>query len=136
MGAKAIVVDTNVLISGFGWQGKPMRIIELLLEKRLELIVSEKQLIELQRVAGYARIKYPHDKQQRFFDLIIYLARIVKTTSQLNVIKEDPSDNMLLETAIENDAEFIITGDKHLLKLKAFRGVKIVTPAEFLAVHL
>jgi putative PIN family toxin of toxin-antitoxin system len=132
MGATPVVIDTNVLISAFGWQGKPFLILELLLEKKFQLIVSEKQLEELIRVSAYAHINYPPEKQQRFIDLIVYLANIVKTHEQLDIIKEDPSDNAILEAAIEHNAAFIITGDKHLLKLKQFRNVQIVTPAEFL----
>ena len=51
---------------------------------------------------------------------------------RVNVIKRDLSDNKFLEAALEAKADFIITGDHHLLELREFRGVKILSPSDFL----
>mgnify|MGYP001596119756 FL=1 len=61
---------------------------------------------------------------------------MVDSKASLNVIKEDPSDNFILECAVDCSAGFVISGDKHLLKLKAFNGIRIVKVAEFLEKHL
>ena len=50
------------------------------------------------------------------------------------MIKEDPSDNVILESAVDNDAEYLISGNKHLLKIKKFENVKIMTAAQFLSI--
>ena len=60
------------------------------------------------------------------------MATIVTPHTKQDVIKDDPDDNVILECALEGQVQHIITQDKHLLKLKDFQGVKIVTPSEFL----
>ncbi|GAG74095.1 unnamed protein product, partial [marine sediment metagenome] len=56
----------------------------------------------------------------------------VKTKKKLDIIKEDPEDNKVLECALFGKADYIVTGDKHLLKLCKFNNIKILTPIEFL----
>ena len=57
---------------------------------------------------------------------------IVHPKSKFNVVKDDPDDDKIIEAAVEGKAEYIITQDNHLLKLKEFKGIKIVTPKDFL----
>lgn len=128
MGTKRIVVDTNVLISAFGWSGKPQILFQQIVDGKYELILSEKQFLEIERVLSYPKFHFSSDEKQRFLDILGNIAYLVETHNDLSVIKEDPSDNMLLEAAVENGVGFIITGDNHLLKLKEFREIKIVTP--------
>ena len=52
---------------------------------------------------------------------------------KLNIIEEDPSDNKYLECAVSAGAQYIVSGDKHLLGLRSYQGVEILTPAAFLA---
>ncbi len=60
------------------------------------------------------------------------LAGNVSPTVKLDVIKADPKDNIILECAVAGNADYIVSGDKHLLDLKEFSGIKILKPAEFL----
>ena len=53
-------------------------------------------------------------------------------TKKINVIKEDPTDNKFLECAVESHADYIVSGDKHLKRLKEFKKIKIVTVNKFL----
>jgi len=53
---------------------------------------------------------------------------------KVNVVKQDPDDNKFIEAALEGEADYIVTQDRHLLKLKEFEGIKIVTPEEFLRI--
>jgi len=57
----------------------------------------------------------------------------VKVKNSLNVITQDPEDNRFLELAQAGSADYILSGDKHILDLKDFRGIQIMTPAEFFA---
>ena len=61
------------------------------------------------------------------------LARVVKTTSAVDVLTEDPEDNAVLECALAAKADVIASGDRHLLKLKRFRKIQILTPDELLS---
>ncbi|MCX6709003.1 MAG: putative toxin-antitoxin system toxin component, PIN family, partial [Candidatus Woesearchaeota archaeon] len=131
MGTKT-VIDTNVFISAFGWKGNPIEIIRLVEQGDITLLLSIQQLQEINRVLRYPRIHFSEQQIKERMQLIFDIAQIVDIKGNLNVIKEDPSDNIILETAIEHNAEYVITGDKHLLKLKQYKNVKIVTPKEFL----
>jgi len=132
MGKKRIVLDTNILISAFGWHGKPKEIFSKVLNKEFELIISQKQIEEIKRVLNYKKFNFTSEQKIKFLEILFLEAKVVEIKNRLDVIKEDPSDNMILETAIENDVEFIISGDDHLLKLKQYENVKIVSASEFL----
>ena len=64
--------------------------------------------------------------------VLLNTVNIVETNGELRLIKEDPKDDVILESAIENDVDFLISGDEHLLKIKKYSNTKIVTAAEFL----
>jgi len=55
------------------------------------------------------------------------VAQVASVKSRLQVIKEDPKDDMILETAYDGRAHVIVSGDSHLLALQDFRGIKILT---------
>ena len=59
-------------------------------------------------------------------------AEWIRVHSSLQVIREDPSDDKFLACAVDGRADRIVTGDRHLLRLKSFRGIRIIPPAEFL----
>jgi len=129
---KKIVLDTNVLISALGWKGKPKEIFLRTIEGEFELIISSKQLEELKEVMNYPKFSFTEEQKIKFIEIIMSTAKIVETIGNLKVIKEDPDDDIILESEIENNAEYIISGDIHLLKLKEYNKVKILKPAEFL----
>ncbi len=60
---------------------------------------------------------------------------IVIPKESINIIKEDPDDNKFIEAAIAGKADLIVSQDRHLLKLKNYGKIKIITPEEFLKQH-
>ncbi len=134
MGKKKIVLDTNILISALGWLGKPKQIFNMVLDGELELLISQRQIQELEKVLNYPRLGFTEDQKTRFLSVLLEAATLVETSNTLQVVKEDPDDDVILESAVENNADFLITGDPHLLKIKQFNKVKILTAAQFLGV--
>jgi uncharacterized protein len=132
MGKKKIVLDTNIIISAFGWSGKPRSIFEKVINKEYILFISTKQLEEIQRVLDYKKFSFGKKEKERFLNILLNLATIVETSGKLQIIKEDPDDNIIIETAIEEDADFLVTGDDDLLRYKKIGKVKIVTASDFL----
>ncbi|MBS3100744.1 putative toxin-antitoxin system toxin component, PIN family [Candidatus Woesearchaeota archaeon] len=65
---------------------------------------------------------------------VINNSKIVEPSVKLDIVKDDSNDNKVLECAKEGKVDYIITNDGHLLKLKEFEGIKIVTPTEFLRI--
>jgi len=132
MGKKKIVLDTNILISAFGWKGKQRLIFDKILNREFELIISKKQLRELYRVLSYPKFNFKEEQKLRFMGIIYSIATIVNTFGNIKFIQEDPSDNIILESAVITKADFLISGDEHLLKIKEFNKTKILTASKFL----
>jgi len=128
-----IVLDTNVLVSALIKKGKP-RTVLLAIIRRHNLILARKILEEFAETATDPKIRKYAGEQDiaRFLRDIANAAKIVRVKSKFKVIKQDPEDNVILATAYDGDADYIVSGDKHLLKLKEFRGIKIVSVSEML----
>ena len=124
-----LVVDTNVLIAGLAGEG----ICRDIVKRRLlafELFTSQTLLDEL---AGKLRGKF-HLNPDELPLLKIYAdeATIVKPKPLSESVCRDPDDDEVLATALTSNAEMILTGDKDLLVLKQFQGIKILSPRRFI----
>jgi putative PIN family toxin of toxin-antitoxin system len=65
---------------------------------------------------------------KRSIQKIVSISKIVIPTRKINVVQDDPDDNKILECAIAGNVDYLVTQDKHLLNLKEFEGIKIITP--------
>ncbi len=130
-----IAVDTNVLVSATFWYGASHRILLKVESKEIELILSQDILREYAEVLGYEEIteKIANKglEMKRSIGKIISMSTIVQPSEKLNVISDDPDDNIILECAIAGNVDYIISKDNHLLKLKKYRNIPIVAPEEF-----
>lgn len=130
-----ITVDTNVLISATFWYGDSFRILERVENKEIELVLSSEILKEYEEVLGYDEIQEKVEGRnltmKQTVQKIQTMATLVLPSEKVNIIKDDPDDNAVLECALEGKVKYIITSDKHLLKLQEFKGMKILTPVEF-----
>ena len=127
-----VAVDTNVLISALVGHGKPRRLVTKLLEEHA-LVTSREMLAELADVlarAKFAGIKSPQISE--FLSILVSKAVIVRVRQYFKIIVEDPDDDVVLSTAYQGKANYLVSGDKHLLNLKDFRGIRIVTVKEML----
>lgn len=132
-----VVLDTNILISAtIVKQGHPGQILQAWQRGVIEVIVSPQILDEVKDVLSKPRIrKHQWMSEQEvkcLIDSLEQAATKVKGVLVLKVIKEDPGDDKFLVAAKEGAAQYIISGDTHLLKLKSFEGVQIVNPRHFL----
>ncbi len=134
MGKTKVFLDTNILISALGWKGKPRVIFEKCLHGELELVTSPNQIEELKRVMDYPKFNFTEEQKAAFISIFLEMARMVKIPGKVKVIVDDPNDDAMLETAVVGNVDYLISGDPHLLKLKEFAKVKIVTASEFLGV--
>ena len=132
MGKKTkVVVDTNVIVSAFGWHGKPEEILRLINKGEIENYTSIDLLHELRRVIAYPKFNFPETLQAEIVETIFSMSAIVDVTEKIHIITEDSSDNKILECAVSAAADYIITGDKHLIGLKNFRGIEVLSPEDF-----
>jgi len=131
------VIDTNVMVSGlFAESGTIAEVMELWVDGRFELIVSEEILSELHRVLHKPSIKKhfnPTEEEiEEFLEVIRERAVMTPNLYRTDRIKDDPTDNKFLEAAVEGKADFIVSGDRHLTEVKRFMGINIVDVKTFL----
>jgi putative PIN family toxin of toxin-antitoxin system len=126
--------DTNVLFSGVGWKGKPYECLELTRAGIVEGVTCREVLDELSAKLQSKLSFSAEQAVETVADLLTFL-RVVPITGQLKAVPADPDDDKVLECATQAGATHIVTGDRrHLLPLRSFQGIPIVTPAEFLRV--
>ncbi len=127
-----VVLDTNVYISAILFGRKPEEIRKLSQEGKIELLVSEAIIAE---VAEVLRRKFDWESWQisQIINEIRETTTLVIPNQTLSVIKKDEGDNRVLECVVEGKAQYIISGDKsHLLPLKEYQGIKVLSPDQFL----
>lgn len=136
-----IVLDTNVVISGFlSRGGPPATLIELWAEGGVAVVVT-RPLIE-EYLGVLARPKFdrigPAEERLRLLEELIALDNtdLVFPKEKVAAIEEDPADNLVLECAVAGLPDYIVSGDDHLLRLGKFGGIPIVTPRQFLEIAL
>jgi|SRR5712691_11312694 len=132
-----VVLDTNVVVSALcSGRASPARILERWHQEQFELIVSEPILAEYRRVLGYEKLRPRHRLAERgivdFVNELRRFAELVPVEISLAVITSDPSDNRFLECAVAGRADYIVSGDAHLLDLDTFQELRILAPAAFL----
>lgn len=130
-----VVFDTNLYVSSLIKRGgKPDQIIRQI--EKYELFCTEEILEETHRVLRYPRIRRKHKlTEEEIVAHLVYIRSIATMVSHLprvNIIKEDPEDNIILACAEKAKVDYIVSGDKHLKNLKSYKGIKIIPPADFL----
>ena len=127
------VIDTNLLISATFWAGKPKQLLNQVRAGEIVFLTSQVLLNELKEVLirEDRPFKLSTAEAERVVIAMRELAEIIQPRSRLAVCR-DESDNRVLECAKDGRADWIITGDLHLLELKSFEGIKIVTVDDFL----
>ncbi len=126
-----VVIDTNVLISGIFWKGYPNKVLNLWKEGKITPVISADMVSEFTRVMNDFKIQLPQGMIRQWTNLILRNSIMTEPEERISVVKDDPADNMFIEASVAGDAEYIISQDKHLLKLKSYKRVKIVNPEEF-----
>lgn len=128
-----VVLDTNVLVSALITEGKTAKLLQVLLEKNVELLLSKPILDEFVDVMSRARLReyVGSEEIEKFLELLLCVALIVDVRSNFHVTS-DTADNIVLAAAHDGKANYIVSGDRHLLDLKNFKGIKILNPAQML----
>jgi uncharacterized protein len=128
-----VVLDTNVLVSAIISDGKPRELLRRGVAEQFSIITSELILKELALVLRRPKFKASEDEIQRIIVTLMQTAEVVSVTSKLSAVKEDPKDNMVIETAYDGRADVIVSGDSHLLAMEDFREIRIITVEQMLA---
>jgi len=134
-----VTLDTNVLVSAFiSKHGLPADILDLIATfDEIELVLSNEILEEFTMVMTREEVKgrlgLTDSDVSRFEAAIRHVSQIIPVKSKFMAVAEEPADDMILNTAFDGKVDYIISGDKHLRKLKRFKEVRIVNPRAFMA---
>jgi len=129
---KKIVLDTNVFISGVLFNGNCRIILNEVIEGKLKLFISEKILIEVADVLSRKKFDFPPEIIRHIITEIEQISEFVSPKIEHKIISKDPDDNMIIDCAVESTADYIISGDNHLLEIKSYKNIKIISPRDFL----
>ena len=122
-----IVFDSNVYVSALLFKGLPGRVLAMAINNEIKLITSDAIIAETVRVLK-EKFKWPGHNIDKFVRRLSGISENVRPCIKLSIAKEKESDNRILECAITGDAHLIITGDRHLLKLKSYNNIPIAKP--------
>ncbi|MGB3563068.1 MAG: putative toxin-antitoxin system toxin component, PIN family [Thermoanaerobaculia bacterium] len=131
-----VVLDTNVLISGVFFAGLPLRILEAWRDGRVDLVISPAILEEYRRVGERLAAQFEGLSLEPFLMLLATHSEIVEPPDLIEPVASDPDDDKFLACALISDAQLIISGDKHLLAVSPYNGVKVVSPRQFVESYL
>jgi putative PIN family toxin of toxin-antitoxin system len=126
-----VVIDTNVFISAFYLpESRPAKVVLLARRKTILNLISPQILKEVERIIK-KKLLWDNSKTQSAVRRLKNFSEEVHPQERLAIIADDP-DNRILECAVAGQADFIISGEHHLLDLENYQGIKIVNPARFL----
>ena len=130
-----VVLDTNVLISAFlSRSGIPNQILRQV-GQSYRLFIGKAILEETERVLHEPnirkRVKLTEGDIQDFLNSLRAAAFVIENMPSLRVIEDDPDDDAILACALAAQADYLVSGDMHLRRLKSYKGIQIVSPSEF-----
>ena len=130
-----VVPDTNVYVSALLWTGISHRLLCLAEEGALTLVTTPAIMEELREVLGRAkfrlRIRTLQTSVAELMESLLSVVEVIPDLAIEPVIKRDPDDDKILACAVAAQAEWLISGDDHLLSVKRYKGIPIVTPSQF-----
>lgn len=129
-------MDTNVLLSALHFGGTPRTVLEKAIRGEVKLYLSEPILAELLSVLRRPKFHFPEQALQAIHSELTAIGYLVRPSMTITEINDDPSDNKILECALEAEADYIVSGDAHLLNLQNYNDIPIVTPAQFLQIDI
>jgi len=127
-----IVLDANIFISSFFWGGNPRLVLERVITGKDELYVTKEILDEIESLMERPKFNVHKEEVDYFINSIEEIANKIVPKERVNNDSRDKADNKYIECAITANVDNIITCDMHLLELKEYKNVKIVTAKDYL----
>jgi putative PIN family toxin of toxin-antitoxin system len=126
-----VVLDTNILVSGLLWRGAPYRCLLAVRAGLADLVISQPILDELRRVL-VTKFHHTAEEAEEAATFVRESATMVEIPGQLRVVRDDAEDDKFIETAQVAGANYVVSGDRHLLTLGAHAGISVIGARTFL----
>ncbi len=127
-----VVLDSNVIISGFLFGGPPARILERALAGEIACFTSLPILDEVRDVLQRPKFGLSAEQALTLIEALHDLCVVVSPTRRIRAVDADPDDNAILECAMTADADFVVSGDAHLLNLGQWKNIRILSSSDAL----
>lgn len=129
-----IVLDTNVLVSATIHNGKPRKLLQAGIKGKYRILSSREILNEFSEVLQRPQFKMTRDDVIRIVSALIDTVENIHVTSDVRAVNSDPDDNVIVNTALDGNADYIVSGDPDLLDLEEFDGIEIVPVSRMLEI--
>lgn len=120
------------------WGGKPAEIIKAAEDHKFGIFTSEEIVGEISQVLTYPKLKKVYQSEglrhEDLIEAVLKIGKFAKVTKKVNVVKKHRADDKLIECALAAGADYIVSGDEHLLKLGSYKKTQILSVSEFLQV--
>lgn len=127
-----IVLDTNILVSATISEGKPRDLLRLAIQRRYLLIKSTGTIEEFVEVLQRPEFRMTGKEVVKAKNALVKTGKTIKVTSKRKIVREDPDDDIFINTALDGNADYLVSGDPHLLGLSNYKGIEIVTVNDML----
>jgi putative PIN family toxin of toxin-antitoxin system len=118
------------------WGGSSADILKAAEEGRITVLVSEEIVEEISRILLYHKLSETYREagvsHEELMETVLRIGKLVRVETRLEVIREDTSDNKFLECVIESNADYIVSGDEHVLKVGRYNRTEIVSARQFI----
>ena len=131
MASRRAVFDTNIL-TGYLWKGSARRAIEKVRQKQWVHLISDETVNEFIRVLAYSKFGLTPAEMEPIIRDLVNISEHVNVKSKFNIISAGPTDNIFLNLALDGQATVIVSGDHHLLDIKRFHNISIISLRNFL----
>ena len=128
-----VVFDTNVFVAAFLTEGLCSVLLTRARRKEFYLFVCPQILKEFEKVLS-EKIKAPQELVEKALKIILEASELIHPTTSLQGVCRDKNDDRILACALSAQADYLVTGDKDLLEINRFEGIKIISPREFEAI--
>ncbi len=131
-----ITIDTNFLISATQWDcSVSNKLLQKLIIKDVEIFTTKEILEEFANVLERDFL-YGKEEIENILEKVFQFVTLVAPDIEVDIVKDDPDDNKIISCAIESHSEYILSYDKHILNIKEYNGIKMLTPEEFFKIDI
>ncbi|PKP56620.1 MAG: putative toxin-antitoxin system toxin component, PIN family [Candidatus Altiarchaeales archaeon HGW-Altiarchaeales-2] len=129
-----LVLDTNIIVSATIANGNEFKLLKKAENKDFILAISHPLLIEFKEVISREKFGYNAQEIDRIVSDVIKISKLFCPEESIDIMKEDPDDNKVLECAVTAKADYIVSGDHHLRDLKEYHAIKIIASKDMLEI--
>lgn len=126
------VLDTNILVSVTLSKGAPYEVLQHAEDGDFVSVTSPSIVHETRDVLTRDKIPFTENQADTFIEKMLSVSEVIAPEIELDVVEDDPDDNKIIECAVAGNAEYIVSGDSHLLDIGKYEGILILQPDEFL----